>query len=138
MWTTKSESFQRHHLKRNETMGKKADHNRAHTCLLESISATPLTAVQLPLTPASSNLPIFVLLLHETCEVPPSPFPSSFAPQPPALPPSPSPQRRLQNLLFPNPASVLFSLSYTPTLLQTPTMAHPRSAFLRQTVTSLC
>ena len=79
MCTTKSEPFQRHHLKRNETMGKKADQYRAPTqniCLLELMSVTPLAAVQLFLTPVSSNLPIFVLLLHETCEVPPfTPFP---------------------------------------------------------------
>ena len=83
-------------LKRNETMGKKPDRNRAlpqNLCLLDSMSVFhPISRRPTPphthLTPASSTLPIYVLLTQNMraedegpSQHPPPRFPCSFNPQ---------------------------------------------------------
>ena len=105
----------------------KANLANAKSLSLESISVSHSISSRptIPLTPASSTLPIYVFLVRETCaqkaqyrsELPSTPIPSlicSSRPQPPALPPSPSPQRWLKNSFFPNPTSALPRLWYIP------------------------
>ena len=149
---TKSESCLRHSLKRNEKMASgliRTEYSHqisvsisvSHPTLCRYLSLTMAAVQPQPLTPGSSTLPIYLFFLRVTCEqkakycpeLPSTPL-RSFVPQPPSLPPSPTPLPRLKNFPFPNPTSALYRLSYTPgSLCRCP----PRSAFLRQTTSSL-
>ena len=127
----KIESSPRLNLKPNQTMGKKP--LTQNLCLLQSISV--LHSISSRPTPSSSHL-LPPLSPSRTSLHPPSSH--SFSPQrqPPVLPPSSMSQKLPPSLTQPGPY-LASRTSRNPHADAHSTSAFPRSAFLRQTASTL-